>query len=62
MGADADAAAPAFADEGELGDLLLGIVAAARARGLDAERALRTRLRALAADVQAVEGSSGRVE
>jgi XTP/dITP diphosphohydrolase len=62
VGADADAAAPAFADEGELGDLLLGIVAVARAQGLDAERALRTRLRALAADVQAVEGSSGRVE
>ncbi|MCL2514647.1 MAG: MazG family protein [Microbacteriaceae bacterium] len=55
VGVVADAAAPAFADEGELGDLLLGIVAAARAQGLDAERALRTRLRALAAEVQAAE-------
>lgn len=55
VGVVADAAASAFADEGELGDLLLGIVAAARAQGLDAERALRTRLRALAAEVQAAE-------
>ncbi|MFC4241983.1 MazG family protein [Gryllotalpicola reticulitermitis] len=53
--ADADGAGLQFADEDELGALLLGITAQARAQGLDAERALRTRLRALAADVRAAE-------
>ncbi|GAA2249438.1 MazG family protein [Herbiconiux moechotypicola] len=50
--------APAAADvddEGELGELLLGIVASARTRGLDPERALRTTLRTLRADVVAAE-------
>jgi XTP/dITP diphosphohydrolase len=32
----------AFGTEEELGDFLLGVVRAARARGLDSERALRT--------------------
>lgn len=41
--------------EEELGGLLLGMVAAARAGGLDAERALRGALRSLRADVRAAE-------
>ncbi len=41
--------------EAELGDALLELVAAARANGWDAERALRERLRALTADVRAAE-------
>ena len=36
--------------EEELGELLLGIVQGARAKGLDSERALRTRLRNIEAD------------
>ncbi|MGL4255253.1 MAG: nucleoside triphosphate pyrophosphohydrolase, partial [Microbacterium sp.] len=40
------------ASEAELGDALLGLVATARAQGWDAERALRERLRGLAADVR----------
>jgi XTP/dITP diphosphohydrolase len=55
VGVVTDAGAAAFSDEEQLGDLLLGIVAAARAQGLDAERALRSRVRALAADVRAAE-------
>ena len=43
----ADAAAATPTDETELGDLLLGIVASAKANGLDAERALRSSLRTL---------------
>jgi XTP/dITP diphosphohydrolase len=35
--------------EEELGELLLGIVQSARAQGLDPERALRTRVRAIEA-------------
>lgn len=50
------AAAPA--SEEELGDALLALVATARARGWDAERALRERLRTLEADVRAAEASS----
>jgi XTP/dITP diphosphohydrolase len=60
VGVETDAAAAAFSDEEELGELLLGVVAAAKARGLDAERALRARVRALAADVVAVEAQPGR--
>lgn len=56
VGVTPDASAEPFGDEAELGELLLGIVAAARAQGLDAERALRSRVRALAAEVHAVEG------
>ncbi|MGV8885451.1 MAG: MazG family protein [Microbacteriaceae bacterium] len=40
------------ADEAALGDLLLGIVASAKANGLDAERALRSRLRALQQEIR----------
>lgn len=43
------------ADEEELGDTLLGLVALARARGWDAERALRSRLRALTDEIRAAE-------
>jgi XTP/dITP diphosphohydrolase len=47
-----------FADEEELGDALLSIVASARERGLDAERALRMAVRALQNDVRSAEASS----
>lgn len=50
--------APAPATEDELGDLLLTLVTSARARGLDAERALRTRLRGLQADIRAAEAAA----
>lgn len=46
------------ATETELGDQLLAMVAAARAAGLDSERALRGALRALQADVRTAEASS----
>lgn len=58
VGVQTDAGGPGFADEDELGALLLGIVAQARAQGLDAERALRARLRALAAEVRVAEPGS----
>ncbi|MDQ1127758.1 XTP/dITP diphosphohydrolase [Microbacterium sp. SORGH_AS 505] len=45
------------ADESELGDALLALVARARSEGWDAERALRQRLRALADEVRAAESS-----
>ena len=41
--------------EAELGDALLTLVAQARARGWDAERALRERLRTLESDIRAAE-------
>jgi XTP/dITP diphosphohydrolase len=41
--------------EAELGDALLGLVALARERGWDAERALRERLRLLDRDIRAAE-------
>jgi XTP/dITP diphosphohydrolase len=50
------------ADEDELGGLLLAIVSSARASGLDAERALRTTLRALQDEVRAAERSSVEAE
>lgn len=50
--------APIPATEVELGELLLGMVAAARAAGLDSERALRGALRALQDDVRAAERSA----
>jgi XTP/dITP diphosphohydrolase len=61
-------AAPSLQEEGEvgpaseadLGAALLDLVAVARARGWDAERALRERLRALGADVRGAEASAGR--
>lgn len=43
------------ASEGELGDALLALVAAAREQGWDAERALRERLRLLESEVRAAE-------
>ncbi|TQO19288.1 XTP/dITP diphosphohydrolase [Rhodoglobus vestalii] len=42
-------------EEDELGPLLLAIVASAKANGLDSERALRTALRGLSAEIQAHE-------
>jgi XTP/dITP diphosphohydrolase len=45
------------ASEEELGDTILGLVAVARAKGWDAERALRGRLRAFEADIRAAERS-----
>ena len=42
-------------DEAELGGLLLAVVASARSRGLDAERALRTTLRGLQTEIRAHE-------
>ncbi len=43
--------------EAELGDALLALVAQARARGWDAERALRERLRVLESDIRAAEST-----
>jgi len=45
------------ASESELGDVLLSLVAHARANGWDAERALRERLRTLEDDVRTAESS-----
>jgi XTP/dITP diphosphohydrolase len=44
-------------NEDELGGLLLALVASARARGLDAERALRVTLRGLQDEIRAAEGA-----
>ncbi|WP_258567261.1 MazG family protein [Microbacterium sp. Se5.02b] len=44
--------------EAELGEALLALVSTARARGWDAERALRERLRVLEDDVRAAEAAS----
>lgn len=49
---------PAPASEAELGDALLRLVATARERGWDAERALRERLRMLTDDVRAAEATA----
>ena len=51
------APASAPSDERELGDLLLGIVAAAKANGLDSERALRASLRDLQQHIREEESS-----
>lgn len=48
-------AATAPDSEAELGDALLALVAQARARGWDAERALRERVRALESDIRSAE-------
>lgn len=45
----------AFADENELGAVLLALVASARGRGLDAERALRSALRGLQEEIRDAE-------
>lgn len=55
VGLEPDAAAEIPATEGELGDELLATVVAARAAGLDAERALRDALRRLQNDIRAAE-------
>jgi XTP/dITP diphosphohydrolase len=52
--ADAPAGIP-VSDEGELGGLLLAIVASAKANGLDAERALRVTLRGLQDEIREAE-------
>ena len=44
--------------EAELGDALLSLVARARARGWDAERALRERLRGLEGEIRAAEAAA----
>jgi len=49
--------ATAAATEEELGAQLLSLVAAAKSQGLDAERALRTTLRTLRADITAAESA-----
>lgn len=51
---DADAGIP-VASEDELGPMLLAIVAGAKARGLDAERALRSTLRAFQDEIREAE-------
>lgn len=50
------------ASEAELGDALLGLVATARARGWDADRALRERLRGLQADIRTAEAAGTGLE
>ena len=52
---------PVPATEVELGDLLLGLVAGARASGLDAERALRGALRTLQDDIRAGEAAASAI-
>lgn len=59
---DAVAAPETPETEAALGDALLALVAQARARGWDAERALRERLRRLAQDVQAAEAVAREAE
>ena len=57
---DAEAVAQgAPGDEAQLGDALLALVATARTRGWDAERALRERLRGLEGEIRAAEQTSG---
>ncbi|MCS5722490.1 MazG family protein [Herbiconiux sp. CPCC 203407] len=55
VGVEVAPTAPAPTDEAALGAQLLALVAAAKTEGLDAERALRTTLRALRTDIQAAE-------
>ncbi len=47
-----------FTSEDELGGLLLALVLAARSRGLDADRALRTTLRGLEAEIREGENAA----
>ncbi|MCR2801381.1 MazG nucleotide pyrophosphohydrolase domain-containing protein [Microbacterium sp. zg-Y818] len=56
---DGNAPEPAPDDEAALGDALLALVATARARGWDAERALRERLRGLEGEIRAAEHPRG---
>ena len=48
----------AVGGESELGDALLALVARARIEGWDAERALRTRIRALESEIRAAEAGA----
>lgn len=59
VGVEPDAAESAAApsSEAELGDAMLSLVALARERGWDAERALRERLRGLEGEVRAAEAA-----
>lgn len=56
---DSAAEVTAMADEAALGEHLLAVVAAARARGLDAERALRSALRDLESRIREFESAPG---
>lgn len=47
-----------YADERALGAAILGMAAEARRRGLDAERALRSAVRAIEAEVRGAEGAA----
>jgi XTP/dITP diphosphohydrolase len=58
LDADAPGALPLSTEE-ELGGVLLAIVTSARANGLDSERALRTVLRELQAEIRDVEADGG---
>ncbi|PVZ94832.1 nucleoside triphosphate pyrophosphohydrolase [Amnibacterium flavum] len=58
LGVEPEPTPSAAADEAALGRQLLGLAVTARANGWDAERALRTALRALEADVRAAESSA----
>ncbi|BDZ55849.1 MazG family protein [Agromyces marinus] len=60
--ADAAGASASDADEHALGEMLLGVVAEARARGLDAERALRGAVRRFGDSVRAAEASAAPAE
>src|SRR5206468_1321037 len=51
------ASAVPFTSEDQLGRLLLALVRSARSRGLDAERALRSTLRALDDEIRAAEAA-----
>ena len=62
LDADADGGVP-VSNEEELGGLLLAIVASAKARGLDSERALRATLRSLQDEIRDAEaGDPARVD
>lgn len=58
VGVVAEPVRKSFADEQELGDALLSVVASARDQGFDAERALRIAVRALQNEVRSAEASS----
>lgn len=60
VGVERAAAASIPATEEELGAQLLAIVVAAKAAGLDSERALRGALRAVSDEVRAAEAAAGR--
>lgn len=57
IGVDRVAADTDIADEAELGTQLMALVALARERGWDAERAMRAQIRALQADVRSAESA-----